>query len=362
MRHIDASRQPANLLERPQGRVYQVALCHLLPGGLGMKIFRTARSRLGIISGAVVLAIVPMLAAPATAEDQAGNWAEVTNAADSCARWNPMREGYYRFSDDQGWGYWKITQKHWIYNTMVWRHTINASCPGPDGSSQTTFVYRLGFVYRICDQYGNNCVDQDSVIVRTVVQRAMFNGLRKGAITEYCEGIQGYCPAWLDAYDGDSVYSRKAVSAVDGQEVQVSTFTPPPLKARSAEAATGLPPQALSQAKGAVTRAGEVLTQLDADLRSLTRELDVEIVEARQAAPDTVEVIYRYPGFDGLVGLRRDVSARPVELKPTDKQYALAVNENSPREIATMLRIQLEEPQRFDTLVAGTDGIYWWGD
>ena len=143
---------------------------------------------------------------------------------------------------------------------------------------------------------------------------------------------------------------------------EVSTFTPDPLKVLGIGRATGLPEQAAAQAAEASTRAGRVLTLLDSDLRRLTRVFEVNIVDARQAGPNTVEIVYRYPGYDGLLGLRRDVSVQPVDLDPSDKHYALAVNENSVREMATMLRIELEEPQRPELLALGEDGIRWWGE
>lgn len=149
----------------------------------------------------------------------------------------------------------------------------------------------------------------------------------------------------------------------DGMEREyVVRFTPaPPLTRRPAGDHSGLPDGTFSESANATTRAGQVLSLLDSDLRALERVFEVEIVEARQAGADTVEIIYRHPGHDGLVGLRRDVSEQVVDLPVEDPHHALAVNENSPREMATMLRIELEEPLPRHSLRADADGVLWWG-
>ncbi|KRF36216.1 hypothetical protein ASG94_01675 [Nocardioides sp. Soil805] len=105
-----------------------------------------------------------------------------------------------------------------------------------------------------------------------------------------------------------------------------------------------------------------MLALLDADIRGMRRQLEVEILEARATGADTVEVVYRHPLYDGVIGLRRDVSEQDVDLAPEDPYYALAVNESSPREMATMLRVELEEPLGRTRLTPDAAGIQWWGE
>ncbi len=148
--------------------------------------------------------------------------------------------------------------------------------------------------------------------------------------------------------------------AVDRDDV--STFTPAPMPSRVEGSTGGLPAGTFERVADPSTRATEVLLLLDSDLRGLRRAFEVDIVEARAEGPETVEVIYRHPMYDGLIGLRRDVGEQDIDLAPGDPYYALAVNENSPREMATMLRVELEEPVGRARLIPDANGVRWWGD
>jgi hypothetical protein len=112
----------------------------------------------------------------------------------------------------------------------------------------------------------------------------------------------------------------------------------------------------------AATRAGQVLAELDRQLTGLTRVFEVDIVSARQLGPHLVEVVYRHPSYDGLLGLRRDVSEQEVGVPPDDPHHALAVHDNSVEEMATMVRIELEEPLGSARTTTDASGIRWWGD
>jgi hypothetical protein len=112
----------------------------------------------------------------------------------------------------------------------------------------------------------------------------------------------------------------------------------------------------------AATRAGQVLAELDRQLRALTRIFEVDIVSARQVGSHLVEVVYRHPSYDGLLGLRRDVGEREVGVPPDDPHHALAVHENSVHEVATMLRVELEEPLGTARTTTDAAGIRWWGE
>ena len=142
----------------------------------------------------------------------------------------------------------------------------------------------------------------------------------------------------------------------------VARFTPAPLTRRPAGDRWGLPEGTWSRADGPTTRAGQVLALLDSDLRGLERVFEVKIVEAGQAGPDIIEIIYRHPGRHGLIGLRRDVSEKEVGVPRDDPHHALAVHENSVEEMTTMLRIELEEPLGSARTTTDAAGIRWWGD
>lgn len=182
----------------------------------------------------------------------------------------------------------------------------------------------------------------------------------------YCEGYLGFCPSWINGYgDNPKVQARKAGQAMTGQRnprddassvTRVAGFAPAPL--------TELTPDASAAAitpGDRATRAGQVLDILRSELPRLTLGFTPTIHETRQADADTVEIIYSYPGIDGLIGLRRDVSVQSVDLAPGDREFALAANENNPHEIATMLRVALEEPPPIDLLVPDESGVAWWG-
>lgn len=319
----------------------------------------------------MLIVLAPMLAfvQPVQAEDMAGNWNVVAIAQDPCGKMNPMREGYYDLGTGAGWGHVKIVYKHGIDKINVWRATMTDSCGAQDGGGSTTWIYRTGFGRYECDSNGQNCVLTDSLVVRAVNQRAQFNGERKGTITMYCEGYAGFCPYWINNYNGSPVITgrltgdamthgpRKAGSG--GASGYVATFTPPPLGPAGSSRELSV---AALDGVSANTRAGLVLTLLRADLRQANQAFAPTIHEVRLPNENTVEIVYTYPGIDGLVGLRRDVSVVAVDVPPRNKAYALAANENNPREIATMLRVDLEEAPPLE-LLKGDDenGISWWG-
>lgn len=138
----------------------------------------------------------------------------------------------------------------------------------------------------------------------------------------------------------------------------VARFMPEPLP-RAEGDPRGLPASVFPDA---ATRAGQVLAELDRQLKALTRTFEVDIVSARQVGPHLVEVVYRHPSYDGLLGLRRDVSEKVVGVPPDDPHHALAVHENSVEEMTTMLRIELEEPLGSARTTTDASGIRWWGD
>lgn len=153
--------------------------------------------------------------------------------------------------------------------------------------------------------------------------------------------------------------TRRGRSSGDGKvsQFKMEAVGPP----AAAQGPQDLPPETM--AAGAKNgRAGQVLNILRADLRNVTYAPTSTIVELRQVDSNTVEILYSYPGYEGLLGLRRDVSCAKPDVSPTSAEYLLALNENSAREVATMIRYELEEPPPLDLLVLDAAGVSWWGD
>lgn len=142
-------------------------------------------------SAVAILAFAALLPAGvgASAEDTAGDWNVVARAEDPCGKMNPMRFGYYDSGTGKGWGWSKMYYKHNIAPIVVWRDTMTASCGNPDQAGSTTWIYRARLYKLQCDSSGNNCVPVDSVILRSVNQRAQFNGERKDLITMYVRAV-----------------------------------------------------------------------------------------------------------------------------------------------------------------------------
>lgn len=320
-------------------------------------------------SAAAVLAFAAVLPAGvgANAEDTTGDWTIVAQSQDPCGKMNPMRRGYYDLGNGNGWGWAKMYFKHQIYPIVVWRDTMTLTCGYQDQSGSTTWIYRAR-VYKLqCDSSGNQCVPVDSVILRAVNQRAQFNGQRKGLITMYCEGYIGPCPSWVNQYQGGGPLAPVRTQAMTKQ----GRSSDDDRSARFKMEAVGPPAAAQGpredapvtiESGAANSRAGKVLNLLRADLRNVKYAPTPTIVELRQVDSETVGILYSYPGFEGLLGLRRDVSDVKLDMSPQSAEYQLALNENSPREIATMLRYELEEPPPLELLVRDAVGVSWWGD
>lgn len=235
----------------------------------------------------------------------AGDWQVVGRAEDPCGKMNPIRYGYYSFADDRGWGWSKMYFKHGVTAMNVWRE-------------------------------------------------------RKGLITLYCEGHIGYCPAWVNQVIGGSrVQTRGGGLTVGKANQEASRVTSQPAPALDPAPESVAMPAVVGTAKG--SRATAVLARLTAQVRKLTYALTPTLVELRQADPNTVEIIYTYPGYDGLIGLRRDISVEAPNVDPNSRVYALAANENNPEEVATMLRVDLEAPPPVDQFKKDQAGIAWWG-
>ncbi len=323
------------------------------------------RRRLGLLAALLIVMLVP-LGTQAQAEDMAGDWNLVATSTDPCAKVNPVRSGYYDLGTGGGWGWWKISYKHGIDKVNVWRKTMTSSCGNEDAPGSTTWIYRWGFQLRECNANGTNCQTLDSVTVRSVNQRALFSGQRKGTITMYCEGYNGFCPSWINDYGNTPrVQARNASRGMTGKfdshdeapdVTKVVGFVPPPVAESEPDTSA-----AAVAVEDRSSRSGMVLAALKAQLPNLTFGFTPTIQETRQPDANTVEIIYSYPGVDGLIGLRRDVSVQDVDVAPEDPAFALAANENNPVEIATMLRVALEEPPPLDSLTPADDGISWWG-
>jgi hypothetical protein len=318
----------------------------------------TSRGWRGVAAVAVACVATFLPATAGNADDMAGDWQVVGRAEDPCGKMNPIRYGYYSFADDRGWGWSKMYFKHGVTAMNVWRGTMTDSCGFADPVGSTTWIYRSKLVYEV---YQNGRWEEiDSTITRAVNQRAQFNGERKGLITLYCEGHIGYCPAWVNQVIGGSrVQTRGGGLTVGKANQEASRVTSQPAPALDPAPESVAMPAVVGTAKG--SRATAVLARLTAQVRKLTYALTPTLVELRQADPNTVEIIYTYPGYDGLIGLRRDISVEAPNVDPNSRVYALAANENNPEEVATMLRVDLEAPPPVDQFKKDQAGIAWWG-
>lgn len=180
----------------------------------------------------------------------------------------------------------------------------------------------------------------------------------------YCKGYT-VCPQWVNDYTNLRTSARLGARLNDENSSRGETPAPKvrlePVTLVPVEPGSIHVPEVAVAAKMNGTRGAQVLRTLQGDMRKLTYGLTPTIIEFRQPSADTVEVVYSYPGYDGLIGLRRNVAERQVDVPATDPAYQVAANENDPREIATMLRLDLEEPPPTDALRPAIDGIAWWG-